>query len=495
LKYDSHGLHTLLEQVAATSSRTEKQALLSKALDDPFAKKVFEWTYDPFITFGLTPPLDPKLGDNTFDLGSTYIWELLKELSNRDLTGNAAQERVLTAMSGLDITSAELLWRILSKDLRAGFTGNTLNKLRPGYIRSFDVMLSHKFEERHVKHFPVAVEPKLDGLRAICLINGKQAGFYSRVGNHFPALDPLALKVRDMVHAFLNSEETSDEHVEHFFGDFDDGDDVKIALEGEVLSGLFAETSGAVRRKSETADDAEYHIFDIAPYDFMTSHSPAQPFVLEYAERRKFLTRLLKFNFLATKWIPYEFEDPTVKVVEAKVARPIIRLVPMKIALNEADIHSIFETFRATPLANYLALDDHRQIPYFAKLTIDKTTGGFQPLEGAIVKNLRGLYEKKRSRNWLKMKAEETEDLRVIGAYEGEGKYAGKLGGLIVDRKGVEVRVGGGFTDAQREELWDNPSIGSLIEVEYQEVMESGNLRHSRFVRFRPDKDENLRAA
>lgn len=68
-----------------------------------------------------------------------------------------------------------------------------------------------------------------------------------------------------------------------------------------------------------------------------------------------------------------------------------------------------------------------------------------------MVKDPNGFYEKKKSRVWLKMKAEETEDLPVVGVFMGEAgtKNENTIGGVIVDRQGVEVRVSG-LTDAER---------------------------------------------
>lgn len=50
-------------------------------------------------------------------------------------------------------------------------------------------------------------------------------------------------------------------------------------------------------------------------------------------------------------------------------------------------------------------------------------------LEGLIVKEPGHKYHRKRDFGWLKMKAEESEDLIVTGFFEGQGKYVGKLGG------------------------------------------------------------------
>lgn len=126
-------------------------------------------------------------------------------------------------------------------------------------------------------------------------------------------------------------------------------------------------------------------------------------------------------------------------------------------------------------------------------------------LEGCIVKLPDGKWCRKRTNDWMKIKAEESADLPIIGAFEGTGKYEGMLGGLIVDFKGVDVEVGSGFDDKARRELWDMylndllkaevgdkdyELLGSIAELTYQEVTPAGSLRHPIFKRRRDDKRE-----
>lgn len=113
-----------------------------------------------------------------------------------------------------------------------------------------------------------------------------------------------------------------------------------------------------------------------------------------------------------------------------------------------------------------------------------------QTYEGLVVRPLHYTYEHKRSYSWMKMKQVESEDLPVVGLFEGEGKYMCMLGGIIVNRNGVQVKVGGGFSDDERREIWDGGDkyTGWIAEVLYHEVTPDGSLRHPRFLRWRFDK-------
>lgn len=88
---------------------------------------------------------------------------------------------------------------------------------------------------------------------------------------------------------------------------------------------------------------------------------------------------------------------------------------------------------------------------------------------------------------WLKVKHEETYDVKVTGVQPGKGKHKGKLGALLTSKG----RVGTGFNDALRSAKrgalalhW----VGKTIEVVSTGLTPGGKFRHARFVRVREDK-------
>ena len=116
--------------------------------------------------------------------------------------------------------------------------------------------------------------------------------------------------------------------------------------------------------------------------------------------------------------------------------------------------------------------------------------------EGLMVKPVDGLYECKRSHSWLKVKPFIEVTLKCIGMEEGTGKNKDLLGALVVegedDGKFFHVNVGGGLTDEDRKEFWENKEkvLGQLVEIRADAVTQSQDeeyfsLRFPRFKTFR----------
>lgn len=455
-----------IADMADTSSRSEKERILGELVKLELGKFALKWAYDPFVTYGLTPSRREE-GSALELVGRETLFEpLLRKLASRELSGNAAQREVAEVMNSLEPQSAELLFLILSKDLKCGIAETTIGNVIPGLIPVFSVMRAHKFEEKRIKKWPQILEPKLDGYRFTFLCRDGFGGFFTRSGKRAPAADHL---IEPMIEAAVSLLQNSKNDDLRFLLNPRAGslgryarDDLNFMVDGEMMMpGNFNET-GALRRQSATAQGATFNIFDIMSYaHFDAVGSVGKP----YLERRALLEEFVR-----------------------GAANPAIKHTPRYFANSFAEIHQLYESFRANGL------------------------------EGAMVKSPDGLYDKKKSYSWLKMKAEESEDLPIVGAFPGEPntKYSHCLGGLIVKRaNGVEVRVGGGFSDRERHQLWsdwsgktlvftykngdgddvheeispsDEELTGRLIEVLYHEETPDGSLRHPRYLRFRDDK-------
>ena len=87
-------------------------------------------------------------------------------------------------------------------------------------------------------------------------------------------------------------------------------------------------------------------------------------------------------------------------------------------------------------------------------------------------------------------------DLPIVGYTKGTGRFAGTFGALVLDFKGNGVKVGSGFSNVQRDDLWRNKDnlTGVLCEVKYKEVSYdkstgAESLQFPVFVGIRNDKE------
>jgi DNA ligase 1 len=103
--------------------------------------------------------------------------------------------------------------------------------------------------------------------------------------------------------------------------------------------------------------------------------------------------------------------------------------------------------------------------------------------EGLMLHRADAQYETGRSANLLKLKPYFDAEAKVIAHTEGKGKYAGKLGALIVETpEGIRFKLGTGFSDKQRE---NPPKIGSLVTYTYRDKTPKGKPKFASFLRER----------
>lgn len=255
-----------------------------------------------------------------------------------------------------------------------------------------------------------------------------------------PKLDGLRMVVIDGV-AFTRNGRTIDtvSHILAKIAELDPQGD--YVFDGEVMGkGDFDEASGAIRRKTLVVNKSIYYnVFDVVRRN-------------EWTIRKTRPLRERKADLLSM-------------VGEDGLRNGMVRIVPWTPLPDNPTTEELFA-----------ARDAYIKDGY----------------EGGMLKNLDTGYIFKRSDMLLKLKDFTDVDCTVTGVFEGKGKHKGSLGGLHVDVDGVACRVGSGFTDKQRDELWAenvNNVIGRVVEVQYQNKTADGALRFPVFIKFRPDKE------
>lgn len=110
-----------------------------------------------------------------------------------------------------------------------------------------------------------------------------------------------------------------------------------------------------------------------------------------------------------------------------------------------------------------------------------------QSFEGLVYHKSSGLP----GQELIREKAIFTLDGPIMAVNPGEGKHEGRMGSVEVLVNGTQVVVGNGWSDEDRTLIYAQPHlyIGRHLELATNAIFTSGNVRHARFVRWRPDKD------
>ena len=105
--------------------------------------------------------------------------------------------------------------------------------------------------------------------------------------------------------------------------------------------------------------------------------------------------------------------------------------------------------------------------------------------EGLMLREPGSPYVAGRSSTLLKVKSFRDAEARVVEHLPGEGRHAGRLGALLVERPGgTRFAVGTGLSDAERAAP---PPVGSVITYRYQELTDAGVPRFPTFLGMRDD--------
>lgn len=183
----------LVEQLRLSSSFYHKEDTLRRF---PRLKDLLRDVYNPHIRFyvrrrvitesmmrGMPAP------SNNPDSLST----VLRSLSSRSVTGQDAIDMVLQFLADYDTYQEEIIC-ILDKDLRAGISIKTLNKVFPGLLQEPPVPLAKPYDpDKHEisERSPRYVSRKMDGVRCRVFIRENGISFFSRNDREIFTLDRI----------------------------------------------------------------------------------------------------------------------------------------------------------------------------------------------------------------------------------------------------------------------------------------------------------------
>jgi len=132
----------IINELAADNSRLAKEAILKREKNNQELINVLKVAYDPMISFFITKI--PEYTHNAHKISLTEAVDELQYLANRTYTGHAGVAHLASTLSDCHPDDAEVVKRIIGRDLKCGLNESTINKIWPGLVATFDVMLAHK---------------------------------------------------------------------------------------------------------------------------------------------------------------------------------------------------------------------------------------------------------------------------------------------------------------------------------------------------------------
>ena len=431
-----------IRDLEASDSRLHKESVIEKALmaaklgssnAQCFLFNCYQ-AYNPYYVFGVKKVPETEGLEHKSNPWPKF-WAMLEGLRTRSLTGHNAKTAIEFMSEQFDSEEwNNLARRVIIKDLRCGISEKTLNKVLGNTewkIPVFTCQLATDSEKHTAKMTgKKRIEQKLDGVRVLAVITKTTVNLYSRNGKPFDNFPHIVESLEDIKNKFAKLFQSNP----HGF-----------VLDGEIIGESFQALMKQAQRKSDVQTTGmTYSVFDLLPLvDFERGFWNAQQY--------KRLDLLEEYRAV------FESTD-CVRIMDG-----------IEVDLTTAEGHDIMRRYAE-----------------------DAVEAGF---EGIMIKDLGAPYECRRSTFWMKWKPTITVDLNIVGFEEGTGRNEGRLGAIICegvdnDRR-INVNVGSGLSDANRDEYWSarDQLLGDVIEVEADAVTQNQDgtysLRFPRFVRFR----------
>lgn len=421
----------VISQLETNNSRLFKEGVVlnqESANNEEFFEGM-RLALDPMITFGIK-----KVPEKTDNDGDGLPWDsfalAITGFINREITGNLAKDMISSLMKHATKDQWNNWYRrILIKDLRCNVSLKTINNVVSDkfQIPTFTCQLAHDASND---------DRKLTGKKMIeCKLDGVRV-----ITIVYPdgRVDQFSRNGKELLNFQKIKEQIGSIAKDSF--------KFPMVLDGEVMSSSFQDLMKQVHRKDNVnADDAILNLFDIIP-------------LVNFKEGKYDLKQKERTAYL-TKW----YEDNTNTLGNVNVLQHAL------VDLDTTEGKTLFKMYNKSAIEN-----------------------GY---EGIMLKDPSSPYECKRTNNWLKIKPFIEVSLEVVDVQEGTGKYTGSLGALVCsghdDGKDIQVNVGSGFSDIDRDQFYRSrdTAIGQIVEIRADAITKNQDgtysLRFPRFLRFR----------
>ena len=167
----------ILTELESDNSRLFKEEILRKNLDNDTLKRVLKAALDPYTQYYQRKI--PKYSRKEDQPIKSLNWALsgLNQLTSREYTGNAAIDHLQKILSLVTEENAEVIKRVVTKDLKCGVSIATVNKIfGKDFIKTYPCMLASAFNQKAFESikYPALVQTKMDGMRANIIIDSEE---------------------------------------------------------------------------------------------------------------------------------------------------------------------------------------------------------------------------------------------------------------------------------------------------------------------------------
>ena len=430
----------ILTALGADNSRLAKEAILRANVDNQLLKDVIRLALDPFTQFYIRKIPDYATVDIKKQDPLDKAILRLRLLSSRTLTGHAGIDHLRIVLESVDPADAQVIERIIAKDLKCGVSDATVNKIWPGLIAEYPCMLASAYDQKLVDKvkFPAIAQLKMDGMRFNAVVKNGVCEFRSRNGKEVDIPDP-SIRL-----PFI--------HLANFYG-------VDMVFDGELV--VVDEAGKICDRKTGNG------ILNKAVKGTMSVQEAVQ-------------VRATLWDAICLDGFQAGRENELYHIRLAKLCNAVSDM-------KSAKAH----------LGHYVDMVYSTQVDSLQAAQILFNRFLAEGQEGIILKTRDGIWENKRSKSLIKFKGELECDLRVVDWEEGTGKNVNRLGTLVLESAcgGIRVNVGTGFSDRDRDSITAGNSVGRIVAIKYNARIKDKNsdvesLFLPVFIEFRDDKTE-----
>lgn len=192
----------IINQIKATSSRNEKEAILKQHKNNQTLRRVLDAALNPYIVFGIGEKKLKKFINKVSGKENKFnnLFEVIEYLKVHNTGTDHDVKMVAEFLNAQDDEELKEFYKeIITKTLKIGGTAKSINKaFGEKFIPEFNVMLAKKFEdeEHKVKGKEFVITEKLDGMRTIMIVENGNVTFFSRQGQPITGLVEI---IRDAV--------------------------------------------------------------------------------------------------------------------------------------------------------------------------------------------------------------------------------------------------------------------------------------------------------